>query len=672
MVYNQIFVKTATEGAPFVKSGKSGTPNYLFADIMRVHSAKTDGAEGLNVEKLLSDLRSLSGLGVVNLNSDETLRLLNILLKSASENGGIFLKEEANGIEKIEKFDVSLYSNNNVLTLEQILEALDSNKSIAIPISDDAGELKYLELSIADKNENEINKELFETQKSAINQPSEIIFKLSLSYEDKNFSMNESRPVEFFNNNNERTYEVSVKEDQTKGETFSSDKVNKNINIEQSTHNLKVINSSPMEFEEIDLAKVKQMGTNKNIFKQEFDVYNDDYPETDQTETVGKSIKLEEVTDKLKTPNGRQKHTNNIELSELKEISAKEEKSGEIEIQKNKNIFEQKNVAFNVKKEDMSLKSENINNGKETTDKIDNSQTLDGKREFPVEMDKKIRDENIFELNKKAVVEDREQKNDIYFNKDVLSKAASDYNIKPSKGKSTYEKTNVENYTDPKEKDSANISNKNLESETKTDLSFKEKKNAYNEFEIKDGVKKIEQIKKEIFPRVDAENKGDFNAKEANLRATTSQIKPGFSEFGSNISMKTVRIGELLSETAKFIKTQSRQSLTIQIEPESLGKVEIILDMKDKLVNAKIEVENEAVKSIIENNAKQLQSSLIQSGVQLNSLSISIANSDQKHYKQNGAKKRNSSDNENRKAINNKSDGNKIKKYGYNTYEYLA
>ncbi|PID62475.1 MAG: hypothetical protein CR986_01530 [Ignavibacteriae bacterium] len=138
-------------------------------------------------------------------------------------------------------------------------------------------------------------------------------------------------------------------------------------------------------------------------------------------------------------------------------------------------------------------------------------------------------------------------------------------------------------------------------------------------------------------------------------------------------SEKLVKSFELVKEVTKFISKQDKGVLTLKIQPEHLGKMKITLDSEDETLKAKIEVDTQQAKQIIEKNIDKLQQDLNQNGIKLGSLNISLGNS----------KERNDGEtfNENASEF---TEGNEFdtmqeneelkdsKSMGYNTYEYIA
>lgn len=174
-----------------------------------------------------------------------------------------------------------------------------------------------------------------------------------------------------------------------------------------------------------------------------------------------------------------------------------------------------------------------------------------------------------------------------------------------------------------------------------------------------------------------APHKSDGSIKNPDTHFTTEMNKAAGAEAPSKPAVETaqnplpsrlVKSTDVIKEISRFIEKNEGHSLTIKIDPESLGTVKIALDVVDKLVHANIEVENEAAKKMVESNLNQLYSQLSQSGIQLNSLNISLANQEGKQNKNfSGRKRQSNNDFETDFDQANVSDA---KQMGYNTYEY--
>ncbi len=144
--------------------------------------------------------------------------------------------------------------------------------------------------------------------------------------------------------------------------------------------------------------------------------------------------------------------------------------------------------------------------------------------------------------------------------------------------------------------------------------------------------------------------------------------------YFDNISeqMKKIDASEIVKEISKLASSEDQKNVVLKLMPESLGKVKISLDINKNIIHAHAEVENEAARSLMQNNIDNLKQSLVQQGMQLNSLNISLSN--QKGQKSNKSflSKRKPVYSEQIKEIDEKENINISKHYGYNTYEFLA
>ncbi len=133
---------------------------------------------------------------------------------------------------------------------------------------------------------------------------------------------------------------------------------------------------------------------------------------------------------------------------------------------------------------------------------------------------------------------------------------------------------------------------------------------------------------------------------------------------------KNVKLTEVIKEVSRYIEKQEKGSLTINIEPENMGKVKISVEVNDKVVRANITVENETVKNMLESKLGDLQSNLNKNGNQNSFVNINLQEQANKNAKNNSSRGKNQKDipvdsiEETEEA--------KQKSLGYNTYEYLA
>lgn len=190
--------------------------------------------------------------------------------------------------------------------------------------------------------------------------------------------------------------------------------------------------------------------------------------------------------------------------------------------------------------------------------------------------------------------------------------------------------------------------------------------------------KKIDFNLKENIPtephseKINNQTKTDFisniNSKEILNSEINNFHKVDVNEKFFN-SEKIIEISELFKEVSSLISKKENGTVKLQIKPESLGKILITVDATKEIVNARIEVENKAVQTLLENNINQLYSNLNQNGVQLSSVQIFLNQGESKNYRPNYLKKKSYEENNN--GLNDDEEKITSRKLGYNTYEYL-
>lgn len=168
--------------------------------------------------------------------------------------------------------------------------------------------------------------------------------------------------------------------------------------------------------------------------------------------------------------------------------------------------------------------------------------------------------------------------------------------------------------------------------------------------------------------------KNDFSQLNISGNMDFEKLKLPVEQKSFFESTKTLTQNEIIPEFSKFIQLGEKQSISFQLTPENLGKVNLIVDLVDNVVTTKIEVENEQVKQFIQSNLDQLKNNLQSNGIQLSNINISLADYSQK---QNGKviaekKKYNSKISREEEKVEEVNLHKATKKMGYNTYEFLA
>ena len=98
-----------------------------------------------------------------------------------------------------------------------------------------------------------------------------------------------------------------------------------------------------------------------------------------------------------------------------------------------------------------------------------------------------------------------------------------------------------------------------------------------------------------------------YSGKEAITKLTTT---PDIALMILDVMMPNMSGIEVIKEVSRYLEKQDKSSMTLNIEPENMGKVKISVEVNDKIVKANITVETEVVKNMLESKLGDLQSNL--------------------------------------------------------------
>lgn len=148
-------------------------------------------------------------------------------------------------------------------------------------------------------------------------------------------------------------------------------------------------------------------------------------------------------------------------------------------------------------------------------------------------------------------------------------------------------------------------------------------------------------------------------------------LKPQVEAKQAHEPFKTIKQQEIMPEFSRLILQGEKQTMTLQLTPENLGKVKLTVDMIENQIVTKIEVENEQVKQFVQSNIEQLKQNMQSAGVPLTNVNVSLAD-DQRNQKVFTQKKKSLSSGEKEDVIEETKMKDSKKKMGYNTYEFTA
>jgi len=152
---------------------------------------------------------------------------------------------------------------------------------------------------------------------------------------------------------------------------------------------------------------------------------------------------------------------------------------------------------------------------------------------------------------------------------------------------------------------------------------------------------------------------GKDNVK-ALVSASADSVQPEFLK---------VKAEDVVKEIHRVLTNDDSRKVILNMQPEDLGNVKIEFDIKEKSMNAKISVETESAKNLIQSNSETLKNSLHDSGITLNSLNVLLSDGSRHQHVPIIKKKiqKNEIIETHVEPVLAKS-----RNLGYNTYEYLA
>ena len=114
---------------------------------------------------------------------------------------------------------------------------------------------------------------------------------------------------------------------------------------------------------------------------------------------------------------------------------------------------------------------------------------------------------------------------------------------------------------------------------------------------------------------------------------STEKSETKFSEFSDKIDFK-----KILDKIKEAVKPPVKNEITIQLKPENLGKLKILLTMEHNTLKGKIITEHRDVQQTILNNFNQLETSLKEKGINLSNFNVTVDNENFSKEHQNNKK----------------------------------
>jgi len=141
-----------------------------------------------------------------------------------------------------------------------------------------------------------------------------------------------------------------------------------------------------------------------------------------------------------------------------------------------------------------------------------------------------------------------------------------------------------------------------------------------------DEVKTVKAAGKKVSEGAESQDvTGNINQLQPNIN--NSQVfmeKPG---AGKSIMSKS-QINIIVTKLAGQIKSGA-SSLEINLQPESLGKIKLMLQMNEGCLSVQIIAQTEETRNLLNSSLQNIKDSLNQQGINLNDMSVNLANQEQ-------------------------------------------
>lgn len=123
------------------------------------------------------------------------------------------------------------------------------------------------------------------------------------------------------------------------------------------------------------------------------------------------------------------------------------------------------------------------------------------------------------------------------------------------------------------------------------------------------------------------DNHSNNNASQDILSSLASRVND-IMAVGENFESGMVSGNDIIRQIVDSIKTnvsQTTTSMELQLTPENLGKVSLLVTAKNGVITAQITASNEVVKNVIENQLIALKDNLNQQGLKVEAVEVTIA-----------------------------------------------
>lgn len=201
--------------------------------------------------------------------------------------------------------------------------------------------------------------------------------------------------------------------------------------------------------------------------------------------------------------------------------------------------------------------------------------------------------------------------------------------VMPKEIKPANEKVVLE--TDNNEADLTAVDNKDVKASKTLDESGESKEEL-----LSDNEEKTLQIQKGPEGKTLVSNPAEVEESQFNSILNNQHIKTGSAteipEVKTDVAVSKKEIISQIVEKAKVVLTDEKSEMVIDLKPDHLGKLSLVIVTERGSVMAKFVAENEQVKAAIESNMDNLKESLTKQGFSVQGFSVSVGQEPRKGF----------------------------------------
>jgi hypothetical protein len=148
------------------------------------------------------------------------------------------------------------------------------------------------------------------------------------------------------------------------------------------------------------------------------------------------------------------------------------------------------------------------------------------------------------------------------------------------------------------------------------------------------------------------------------------QIRNQSMAITEKVIYKQIDVKNIKEEISQLMQKGERKTVEFSLTPENLGKLQVKLEVINKVVSASIKVDNEMTQQIMQQSLEGLKTSLNQNGVVFNSLNVSLSDTEDKNNR--FFKQKRKQNQEFKGNIQELDEQFVQKNLGYNKYDFIA